>query len=98
MSRLLLVALFFVLKYAAYLVYCYAGLAWLPKPPNPRWPGAHTFAFLGMSLGWCSGLLLGLVFHQSPHYSNLLGIPEWFGSWVATYVICFGFLRALQWG
>src|SRR5215510_13685686 len=79
-----------------------AGIAMVDLPgfKTPwRVPGVvHSgFALLRMVMGVGLGITLTFYFSRFHVYTNRLGIPEWFGSWLWTYGICYGLLRYLEW-
>src|SRR5262245_37576302 len=97
MSDALAVPTFFSIKYLAYSLYCYGGLAWFRNSVARPWLRSFGFALLRMVVGVGLGLALGFYFQQHRVHTNRLGLPEWFGSWVWTYVISYGVLRFLEW-
>ena len=98
MSDVWAVPAFFGVKYLAYSAYCYAGLAWLRKTAVGRpWLHAFGLALLRMGMGVALGTSLITYFSRFHTSTNRLGIPEWFGSWIWTYAICYGILRLLEW-
>jgi hypothetical protein len=97
MSDAWAVPTFFAIKYLGYSAYCYGGLAWFQRSVTRPWLRSFGFALLRMGMGVGLGLALSFYFSRSHVYTNRLGIPEWFGSWVWTYVISYGLLRYLEW-
>ena len=97
MRDALAIPAFFAIKFFSYGVYCYFGLAWFRRiVPHPR---GYSFglAALRMGMGFLLGIGLTALLSRSHVYSNRMGFPEWFGSWVWTYVICYGVIRFLEW-
>jgi hypothetical protein len=97
MTDLLAIPTFFAVKYFAYSSYSYLGIVAAGRSLQRRWLRACGLAFLRVLMGVGLGLALTLYFSRFHVYTNRLGIPEWFGSWVWTYVISYGVLRGLQW-
>jgi len=97
MSDVWAVPAFFAIKGLGYTAYCYGGLVWFQRSLRHPWLRSFGFALLRMGLGVALGMALSLYFSRSHVYTNRLGIPEWFGSWLWTYVISYGLLRYLEW-
>ena len=97
MSELWVVPAFFLAKCLVYTGYCRGGLGWLKGSTEQPWPRAFGFALLRMGIGVVLGVAFLRCFSLFHVRGNLLGIPEWFGSWVWAYVICYGLLRFLIW-
>lgn len=97
MSDFWAVPTFFLIKYLGYTGYCFGGLVWFQRSVERPWTRSLGLAFLRMAMGAGLGMVLSLYFSPFHAHTNRLGIPEWFGSWIWTYVICYGLLRYLEW-
>src|SRR5262249_49749343 len=97
MSDVWAVPAFFAIKGLSYTAFCYGGLAWFHRSAGRAWQRAFGFALLRMGMGVALGTVLVFYFSHFHATTNRLGIPEWFGSWLWTYVISYGSLRYLEW-
>jgi hypothetical protein len=97
MSDVWAVPAFFAIKGLGYTAYCHGGLAWFQRSAGRPWLRSFGFALLRMGMGVGLGMALSFYFSRFHAHTNRLGMPEWFGSWLWTYVISYGLLRFLEW-
>ncbi len=97
MSDVWAVPAFFAIKGLTFSCFFFGGVVWFQRSVRRPWQRAFGFALLRMGMGVALGMVLLSYFSRFHASTNRLGIPEWFGSWLWTYVISYGSLRYLEW-